>query len=117
MASIQSVTFDCAEPPALARFWADVLGWGVSPDADENIAAIGGPNRKPDEPSLLFLAVPEGKAAKNRCHLDLDCDDLDAEGARVEALGATFVHEKQEYGLRWMTFTDPEGNEFCLAHH
>jgi predicted enzyme related to lactoylglutathione lyase len=117
MATIQSVTFDWADPQALARFWAAVLDWDVGPEANEFIAAVGGPNRKADEPSLLFLAVSEGKTAKNRCHLDLDCNDLDAERARLEGLGATLVHEKDEYGLRWMTFTDPEGNEFCAAHH
>ena len=36
---------------------------------------------------------------------------------RVEELGATFVHEKDEYGVHWMTFHDPEGNEFCVGAH
>ncbi|MGH9187548.1 MAG: VOC family protein, partial [Acidimicrobiales bacterium] len=32
-------------------------------------------------------------------------------------LGASFVHEKDEHGVHWMTFQDPEGNEFCVAAH
>ena len=69
----------------------------------------------PGVPNVLFLEVPEPKTAKNRCHLDLGCDDLDAERTRLEGLGATFVHEKDEFDIRWMTFRDPEGNELCVA--
>ena len=61
--------------------------------------------------------VEESKVAKNRIHVDLDCPDLDAERTRLLGLGAEFVHEKHEFGLRWMTFRDPEGNEFCAAQH
>ena len=50
-------------------------------------------------------------------HVDLDCDDLGVARQRVEELGATFVHEKDEYGVHWMTFHDPEGNEFCVGAH
>ena len=59
--------------------------------------------------------MPEGKTAKNRMHLDLDCDDLAGGRSQLESLGATFVHEKDEFGVNWMTFRDPEGNEFCVA--
>jgi hypothetical protein len=27
------------------------------------------------------------------------------------------VHDKDEWGVRWTTLTDPEGNEFCVATH
>jgi predicted enzyme related to lactoylglutathione lyase len=71
----------------------------------------------PGSPNWLFLKVPESKTAKNRMHVDLQCDDLAAERERLLGLGATFVHEKDEYGVHWMTFQDPEGNEFCAAEH
>ena len=61
--------------------------------------------------------MPEGKTAKNRMHVDLDAGDLDEARRRLESLGATFVHEQNEYGVHWYTFQDPEGNEFCVAHH
>jgi predicted enzyme related to lactoylglutathione lyase len=66
---------------------------------------------------IYNIKVPEGKTAKNRLHLDLDCDDLTEARRRLELLGASFVHEKDEYGVHWMTFQDPEGNEFCVAAH
>ena len=68
-------------------------------------------------PGFMFIKVPEPKSAKNRLHLDLGTADLDAEVQRVLALGATLVGHRDEYGMTWSTFTDPEGNEFCIGLH
>jgi catechol 2,3-dioxygenase-like lactoylglutathione lyase family enzyme len=109
---IGNVTFDCADPPALAEFWSKVVERPVAPGATEHFAVIGG------TPNLLFIHVPEAKAAKNRCHVDLNADaPLDEVRARLEGHGATYVHRKDEFGIAWMTFQDPEGNEFCVGEH
>lgn len=62
-------------------------------------------------PRLWFQLVPEAKRVKNRVHMDLYTDDLEAETVRLVALGAVLVarHEKNT------EFADPEGNEFCLV--
>lgn len=52
---------------------------------------------------------------KNRAHFDLHADDRDAEVARLQGLGATKVRNYDEYGARWTTLQDVEGNEFCVA--
>jgi len=44
-------------------------------------------------------------------------DDRAAEVERLVELGATHVHDKDEWNTRWTTLTDPEGNEFCVATH
>jgi hypothetical protein len=62
-------------------------------------------------PDLLFLEVPEGKAVKNRLHLDLRPEDQGAEVARLEALGARWVSVGQGE-VSWVVMADPEGNEF-----
>jgi predicted enzyme related to lactoylglutathione lyase len=109
---IGNVTFDCADALALSAFWSQVVGRPVAAGASEELAVIGG------RPNLLFVQVPEAKSAKNRCHVDLDADaPLDEVRTRLEAFGATFVHRKDEFGIGWMTFTDPEGNEFCVGEH
>ncbi len=113
--AMSHLTVDCADPVRLAGFWAEALGWGVAPDSGEQHAAIGGPRRPAGTPGWLFFAVPEPKTAKNRMHVDLEADDLDAETERLVALGATLVHEKREWGAHWRTLTDPEGNEFCVV--
>jgi predicted enzyme related to lactoylglutathione lyase len=111
MGTLFNITTDCADPVALAGFWSTVLDAEVDDGASEFLAVISG------KPNWLFLKVPEPKTAKNRVHVDLGVTDLDAERTRLEGLGATFVHEKHEYGIHWLTFQDPEGNEFCVAQH
>jgi predicted enzyme related to lactoylglutathione lyase len=54
---------------------------------------------------------------KNRVHLVLHADDRAAEVERLVSLGATIVHDKDEWNVRWTTLTDPQGNEFCVATH
>jgi predicted enzyme related to lactoylglutathione lyase len=109
------ITVDCSDAGRLASFWARALGWDVAPDASPEFAMVGGPARPADAPGWVFFRVPEGKSAKNRMHVDLEADDLDAETARLVELGAAVVHEKQEWGAQWRTLTDPEGNEFCVV--
>jgi predicted enzyme related to lactoylglutathione lyase len=69
-----------------------------------------------DGVELLLQRVPEPKSAKNRMHLDLRVPDLDAEVARVEALGARRITALpvEEDGWTWHVLADPDGNEFCV---
>lgn len=115
VASMSTVTVDCADASDLASFWAAVLGWAVAPGATTAFAAVGGPQRPADSPSLMFVRVPEPKASKNRWHLDLSVEDLDGEVERLIGLGASVLHRISEDGATWVTLTDPEGSEFCIA--
>jgi predicted enzyme related to lactoylglutathione lyase len=117
---IAAITFDCENAQTLAAFWAEALGRPVDPDDGDTgifFASIGRTNPTPGAPALMFIKVPEGKTVKNRTHLDLDAEDRAAEVERLVALGASVVHDKDEWGVRWTTLTDPEGNEFCVATH
>jgi hypothetical protein len=112
---LMHVTFDCANAAELAGFWSKVLGESVDDGATEYVATIGLRRPEPLQPALMFLQVPEGKTAKNRVHLDLRADDLAAEVARVIDLGATHVGDFDEYGAKWTSLRDPEGNEFDIG--
>ena len=115
---IASVTFDCDDPPALAGFWSKVVGRAVNDVPDESrefFASI--PPGDDGAPMMMFIKVPEGKTAKNRVHLDLATTDHPAEVARLIGLGASHVHDKDEWGVTWTTLLDPEGNEFCVSGH
>jgi hypothetical protein len=114
---IANVTFDCTEPAKVARFWSAVLDRPLAPDANEFFALVPPADDASGVPTLLFLKVPEPRTAKNRVHLDLATDDREGEVARVLTLGATRVHDNDEYGVRWTTLQDPEGNELCIAEH
>jgi hypothetical protein len=43
--TILNVTFDCADPRALARFWGEVTGWPVieEPAPGREYSAVGTP--------------------------------------------------------------------------
>ena len=62
-------------------------------------------------PRYLFLRVPEPKRHKNRLHLDLRGDDLEAEISRLVDRGAVELYRIDTN----VTMADPEGNEFCIT--
>ena len=143
MASVKQVqvTFDCAEPERVARFWCDVLGYVVPPPpegfadwyefdrtlpAEKQSAAFACVDPTGVGPRLFFQRVPEGKVVKNRLHLDVRVGTglvgeerlaaLEAECARLLALGAERVRLMLADGENesCLVMADIEGNEFCL---
>ena len=113
---IENISIDSTSPAETAQFWAEVLGWEIVEDDDDEIA-LQPPAGSPEAgvvPDILLLRVPEDKAAKNRLHLDLRPDNQAAEVARLEALGATRVDIGQGGDVTWVVMADPEGNEFCV---
>jgi hypothetical protein len=89
-----------------ARFWGQALGYAVraASDADdEGFIALDTP---PGRPYVEVQSVDH----PSRVHLDIKTDDLDAEVARLERLGARRV-EKVEY---WWVMEAPSGHRFCV---
>jgi predicted enzyme related to lactoylglutathione lyase len=122
-----SVVVDCDDLHAQARWWADVLDWQLVFEADDEAVII--PKDAEDRqlsaeewtrvgPGLVFVSVPEGKAVKNRLHIDLaphSTDDRDALIKSLLARGATKVDVGQDDStVSWTVLADPEGNEFCV---
>jgi glyoxalase superfamily protein len=90
----------------IAAWWCDVVGGAVvDDDGDAAIQDI------PECPwdYFVFGEVPEPKTTKNRLHIDVVTDDLDA----LVAHGATVLRPQGDDGLRWTVLADPDGNEFC----
>jgi hypothetical protein len=139
------VVLDCADPHALADWWADALGWVVEPtdeafildmiakglatEADttvyngELVWRTGAAIRHPDGPErgprkrILFQQVPEAKLVKNRMHLDIwvGAENVSAELARLIDRGGEFLYRGKQGPHNWVTITDPEGNELCIS--
>jgi catechol 2,3-dioxygenase-like lactoylglutathione lyase family enzyme len=109
--AIDWAAIDCADAPALARFWAEALGYRIVADDDPDERLVVPPDGR--GPRLLFLRVPDEKTVKNRLHLDLRPDDQDAEVDRLIKLGAKRVDIGQGH-VSWVVLADPEGNEFCV---
>ncbi len=111
---LHHVVVDAHDLPALARFWAQVLGWRILSEREQEVV-IG-----PDETApvgMCFMPVSDVKTVKNRVHLDLttSTDDREAEIERLLALGASRVDIGQMGTESWTVLADPEGNEFCVV--
>jgi len=106
---------DAADPAALARWWAEALGWAITFEEPDEVAV------EPPEPDglgvpLVFVPVADPKVTKNRVHLDLrsaDADDQAALVARLAGLGARPTDIGQG-DVPWVVLADPEGNELCV---
>ena len=106
------LTLDCVDLEATATFWQAALGYHRGHVIEGRYVSLSGHG-----PTLTLQQVAEKKTTKNRMHVDLLVDDLDAQLARLRALGATVVPPgpREEFGQRWFVLVDPEGNEFCVA--
>jgi predicted enzyme related to lactoylglutathione lyase len=109
------VNIDCSDAVALRAFYCEALRYEPHGEAGQYASCIPGAGAV--GPKLVFQQVPEPKSVKNRMHLDLVVDDIEAEAARWTALGATRVstHPVREAGYGWIVMLDPEGNEICLC--
>lgn len=118
MIEIHAVTIDAADPYKLATWWREATGLpfydGSEAPGDTEVAL-----RMPHGMMLLFIQVPEDKAAKNRVHLDVNGTEgrtRDQEVERLLGLGAEiFEDHRNADGTGWVTMLDPAGNEFCVC--
>ncbi len=113
------VQIDCPDPTRLVEFWALVLGVKVEDRRGSPPQFVSLSRQLPGAPHISFRRVPEPQVVKNLVHLDLVVDDVDAATTRIEALGGRRRRPEadfDEYGYRWRTMADPEGNEFCLIY-
>jgi hypothetical protein len=152
MAVQWQVAIDCGDPDRLVAFWCEALGYVPEPapegwdswlaywrslgipeedleGAEHGSGAIVDPEGT--RPRIWFQPVPEGKAVKNRVHLDIKLTGgpralpdyeqrkalIDAEVERLVGLGASVAHLNAPDGANYyaVTLLDPEGNEFCVV--
>ena len=114
-ASLAMVNLDCTDPPALARFYSELLGWPVTHSQDEYAMISDGAT------SIGFGLVPgyqptiwPQEPAPKRYHLDFYVDDLDRAEALCLGLGATKPHAQPE-PERWRVLIDPSGQPFDIC--
>ena len=125
---IGNVTFSCAEPVALGKFWAAALGWPDEPidqgfvqallDAgmDEREASSFYVTRETEtsRPRLLFQRREKSRPASYPIHLDFRTDEREAEVERLQGLGATVEESKTDERATWTVMRDPDSNPFCV---
>jgi len=97
-----------------ARFWSAALD-AVEEELPINSRQVYRRLRLPDsEIRILLQRTGDTKTHKERMHLDLETDDIDAEVHRLETLGAVRTSHQQERGYDFWVLKDPCGNEFCV---
>lgn len=105
---LSNIIIDCQtdDVDAAARFWAAAIGRTPESDADpsEPYRLLEGP---PSEMKILVQAV----AHPSRVHLDIETDDVEAEAARLERLGAKRVQKVKT----WWVMEAPTGQRFCVV--
>jgi catechol 2,3-dioxygenase-like lactoylglutathione lyase family enzyme len=104
-----AVSIDCktGDLDEAARFWAEALGRPVDlkhPGSHEPYREL---ERRPGEISVDVQKVEH----ESRAHLDIETDDIPAEVARLENLGAQ-VDQRLE---RWVVMLAPTGQRFCVV--
>jgi predicted enzyme related to lactoylglutathione lyase len=114
-AKVGYLVIDTINPDELAPFWCGLLSVSVAESIGEGDFLVLSPTE--DGLTVGFQRVGEAKAGKNRLHLDLVVDDLDAATAEVESLGGRWLeagNTRELEGFRWRVMADPHGNEFDL---
>ena len=99
---IYELGLDARDEAATADWWAGLLGGRI--EVHEDYRAVVDIPGAPFE-AICVNRVPEPRTGKNRVHVDVTTDDLDA----LLAHGATVQAELPN----WTTMADPEGNDFC----
>ena len=93
--------------PDAARFWSEALGMPIAPLPGEEGEKY---TRLLDKSGLLHVEV-QAVDHESRVHLDIETDNVEAEIARLQHLGATVVDHVQS----WCIMQAPTGQRFCVV--
>jgi len=106
---INGILIDCKveDINEAAQFWAEALGRPVDPDHPGTRGPYVMLETPPGEISVQIQQVDH----ESRVHIDIETDDIPAEVARLEELGAT-VDTRME---RWVVMGAPSGQRFCIV--
>ncbi len=93
---------------AAARFWGEALGLKVRPSTsaeDKNYVVF---DTAPNDLDIEVQKVDH----PSRVHLDIETDDIEAEVARLEKLGAKRLAKIRS----WWVMEAPSGHRFCVVN-
>ena len=104
-----AILIDCNVPGVkeAANFWAEALGRAVDPGHPGTRGDYVMLETPPDEPIVQVQRV----AHESRVHIDIETDDIPAEVARLEKLGAKVATRLE----RWVVMEAPTGQRFCVV--
>lgn len=91
-----------------AEFWSRALGLAAVPEDDPAESVYVLLKTRPEEVHIEVQQVDH----PSRLHLDIETDDIEAEVARLEALGARRIADIR----RWVVMEAPTGQRFCVVN-
>ena len=95
-------------------FWSAALGAVDEPLPEISSHVYRHLRLADSEIAALLQKTNDKKVSKERMHLDLEADDVEAEVKRLETLGARRWDHQQERGFDFWVMRDPWENEFCV---
>jgi hypothetical protein len=97
---------DCKNtaPKTAAKFWGQALGMKPLGSTDELYERLDAEKRD-------IVVEVQRVSHESRVHLDIESTDVDAEAARLEALGARRI----EKTYTWWVMEAPTGQRFCIV--
>jgi hypothetical protein len=108
------VVVDCDDLDRGVAFWSAALD-GHEEAINPGSRAVYRRLVLPDSQiRVLLQKTDDVKLSKERVHLDIEADDVEAEVRRLEGLGATRWKRIQERGFDYWVLRDPFGNELCV---
>jgi predicted enzyme related to lactoylglutathione lyase len=104
-----ALLIDCktSDVDEAAHFWSQAFGRAVDPNHSGSRGNYRMLETPPDEPLVQIQRVEH----ESRVHIDIESDDIPAEVARLEKLGATVVDRIK----RWVVLQAPTGQRFCVV--
>jgi predicted enzyme related to lactoylglutathione lyase len=93
---------------AAADFWAAALGF--KRDAADTPAQTSYVHFEKNDPNGLHIEVQQ-VSHESRVHIDIESDDVEAEAARLEKLGAKKLKKIET----WWVMESPTGQRFCVV--
>jgi predicted enzyme related to lactoylglutathione lyase len=105
---------DCDDLDEAVRFWSAALDAAEEELPHESRSTYRRLRLPDSDIRVLLQRTDDVKTSKERIHLDIETDDVEAEVARLTALGATRWDHQRERGHDFWVLRDPWGNEFCV---
>jgi len=107
---LATVVIDCAKDDSdrSFEFWSRALGREAIPSDNPIYSSLRGRVGGEGGPIVLLQRVP---AAERAIHLDIESDDVEAEVARLQKLGARVKARIRNH----VVMESPSGHAFCVV--